>query len=101
MNVSFAPVLLFTYKRLDVLKKTVDALTDNYLVNETELFVFSDGPKNEIENEKIESIRNYIKTIGGFKNTYLIESSENKGLAKSIIDGVSQVFEKYDRVIVL
>ncbi len=42
-----------------------------------------------------------MKTVDGFKNVYVIESPENKGLAKSIISGTSQVMETYDRVIVL
>jgi hypothetical protein len=44
-----APILLFTYKRLETLKKTVDALLQNKLACESELFIFSDSHKNEID----------------------------------------------------
>ncbi len=47
-----APVLLFTYKRLDVLKQTITALQKNFLAGDTELFIFSDGPKNENDKKK-------------------------------------------------
>jgi hypothetical protein len=96
-----APVLLFTYKRLDVLKQTVTALQANYLAADTELFVFSDGYKNNPDKEKVELVRTYIKGISGFKNVVIYEASENKGLANSIIDGVSQVINAYEKVIVL
>ena len=43
---SLAPIILFTYTRLDHLKETVKALKKNELASESKLFVFSDGPKN-------------------------------------------------------
>ncbi len=43
---TLAPVLLFTYKRIDTLKLTVEALVSNSLSSDSELFIFSDGPKN-------------------------------------------------------
>lgn len=96
-----APVLLFTYKRLDTLKETVGKLKDNQLADESELYVFSDAAKYEKDRETINEIRAFIKTIKGFKSVYIYEAETNMGLAKSIINGVSKVFEKHDQLIVL
>lgn len=96
-----APVCLFTYNRLYETRQTVEALRENYLARQTELFLFSDGPKNEQNRYKVVLLREYLKTITGFKSVEIIESSENKGLANSIIYGVSQVLDKYEKVIVL
>lgn len=101
MLVTLAPVLLFTYKRLQVLEKTVAALQANHLAKETELFIFSDGSKNDLDKEEVAQVRAFIKTISGFKNIHLFESPENKGLANSIINGVSKVIWDYEKVIVL
>ncbi|WP_298487929.1 sugar transferase [uncultured Maribacter sp.] len=95
------PILLFTYKRLEVLKKTITALQKNELAKDSDLFIFSDGPKNSKDEIQISKIRTYLKTIDGFKNVHISASIDNKGLANSIIDGVSSILKLADSVIVL
>jgi len=96
-----APVLIFTYKRFDTLKNTIEALKLNSLASTSELFVFSDGAKNEKDIESVNYVRTYLKTISGFSRVTIYESSYNKGLANSIIEGVSLVLKEYTSVIVL
>lgn len=98
---NYAPIVLFTYKRLDTLKKTVVALQKNDLASESDLYIFSDAEKMLEDRGFIKAVRSYIKTIKGFKSVTLFESKTNKGLARSIIEGVTQVLELYDSVIVL
>lgn len=101
MPVKPAPLLLFVYNRLDVLKQTVSTLQSNFLAADTELFVFSDGPKKDSDTTKIDTVRAYVKSINGFKNLQVFEAPKNKGLARSIIEGVSQIIDLYGRVVVL
>lgn len=96
-----APIILFTYKRLDTLKKTVAALQNNTLAPQSDLIIFSDGAKKEEDNPVVEGVRNYLRKINGFKSVTINESPINKGLASSIIIGVSEVITKYKKVIVL
>lgn len=96
-----APIALFTYNRLEETKQTILALQNNYLAKDSELFMFSDGPKNKASSDKIQAVRDYLKNIKGFKSVTIYESDLNKGLAKSIIEGVSRVLENSDRVIVM
>lgn len=98
---NLAPVLIFCYKRLDTLRQTIAALQKNELSKSTELFIFSDGPKKEADKIIIQGLRTYLKSIGGFKSIVINESATNKGLANSIIDGVTKVLGEYDRVIVM
>ncbi|MBD3796059.1 MAG: hypothetical protein IE881_09095, partial [Epsilonproteobacteria bacterium] len=58
-----------------------------------ELFIYSDAPKNENAVEKVNEVREYIKTINGFKKVTIIERDKNWGLANSIIDGLVLVGE--------
>ena len=95
------PVLLFTYKRLQTLKNTISHLLLNPEVVDTDLFVFSDGPKSADEESTIIEVRKYLKTITGFKSITLNFSDTNKGLANSIISGVSNVLVQTEAVIVL
>jgi hypothetical protein len=99
--VKLAPIVLFVYNRPWHTQRTVEALVNNKYANESELFVYSDGAKNENQIENVSSVRNYIKTIQGFNNVTIIESPVNKGLAQSIIYGVTEIISKYGTAIVL
>lgn len=96
-----APIALFCYRRLDVLTKTVEALKNNELASKTDLIIFSDGSKDENDIKDVKEVRKYLKTIDGFKNITIIESNSNKGLATSIISGVTSIVNKYGKVIVI
>lgn len=97
----FAPIVLFTYKRLDTLQQTVCALAANYLAAQSDLIIYSDGAKKLEDEPIIQEIRTFLKTISGFKSVTVRESATNKGLASSIIDGVSAVMLQYHKAIVL
>jgi putative methyltransferase (TIGR04325 family) len=101
---NLTPIVLFVYNRPLHTRKTIEALSKNKLADQSQLFVFSDGPKEDasIEDvEKINEIRELINEITGFKSIEVIESEFNLGLAKSIIQGVNFLFEKHDKLIVL
>ena len=90
---NFSPVLIFAFNRLDVLKGTVNSLLQNKESQNSELYVFVDGPRKnkEGEIEKVHSVQEYVKTITGFKSIHYKFSDVNKGLANSIISGVSDI----------
>lgn len=96
----FSPIVLFTYNRLHHTEQTVKALKENFYADKSELFIFSDGPKKGDE-KKVKEVRKFLKSIKGFKNITIVERSENFGLAKNIIDGVTRVINQYGKIIVL
>ncbi|SHM19394.1 glycosyltransferase family protein [Flavobacterium saccharophilum] len=96
-----APIVLFTYKRVDTLIKTIEALQRNHLALGSDLYIFSDAAKGIHDQEMVSEVRKYIHSISGFKTIKIYESNINKGLASSIINGVSEVMKKYEKVIVL
>lgn len=98
---TLAPIALFVYKRPYHLKITYDALVKNYLSEESELFIFSDGPKSEKDELSVNEIRKFIKELRGFKKINLVERETNLGLSKSIISGVTELVNKYGKIIVL
>ena len=95
------PIAIFVYNRLDLFVKTIGALKKCGMAPESELFIFSDGPKKDSDENAIEQIRTYAKSIDGFYKLNLHFSQTNKGLASSIKGGVSLVLETNDAVIVL
>lgn len=96
-----APVVLFAFNRPDALRASLQALAANDLAAETPLFIFLDGPRKEADVEKVKAVREVAMNAQGFLRVYVSSSEENRGLARSIIRGVSQVLERFDSVIVL
>ena len=98
---NFAPIILFTYKRLDTLKKTIISLKKNKEAKKSELIIFSDGYKNEQDKKEILKVRKYIKKINGFKKIEIYLRKKNLGLANNIVRGLKQVFKKKKLAIIL
>ena len=85
MDKNLAPIVLFIYNRPWHTQQTVETLQKNELANESELFIYSDAAKNEQASESVNAVREYIKTINGFKEITIILRDKNWGLADSII----------------
>ena len=98
---NLAPIILFVYNRPEHIRRTAEYLLKNRLAESSKLFIFSDGPKNEKDEQKIAEVRRYLKSIRGFKEIKITEREKNLGLANSVISGVNQIFESYKKVIVL
>lgn len=103
---SYAPIALFTYNRADHTQKAVESLLKNAEAKDSDLFIFSDGPKNEKAVEGVKRNREYIHEVkklegDGFKSVTLIEREKNWGLANSLIAGITELTDKYGRVIVV
>lgn len=95
------PVCLFVYNRLKEIKLTIDALQKNYLSEETDVYIFLDGPRNMDDEPKVEEVRKYINSIRGFRRVFVKENKKNLGLSRSVILGVSQVVNIKGAVIVI
>ncbi|TAK64086.1 glycosyltransferase [Methylobacter sp.] len=96
-----APVALFVYNRPWHTRQTVEALLANAEAKDTDLYVFSDGAKNDSAGKAASEVRSYVSGIVGFHSITVIERETNFGLAKSITNGVTQVCQKHGRIIVL
>lgn len=96
------PVIVFAFNRIDCLKSTIASLLLNEKCSDTDLFVFVDGarPNKSGEDIKVAQVCDYVKTISGFNKVSTSFSATNKGLARSIIEGVTSVINIYGRAIV-
>ena len=105
----YAPIALFTYNRPDKTKRVIESLMQNAEAKDSDLFIFSDGPKNEKAVEGVKANREYLQA---FKDSHhlregwggsitIIEREKNWGLANSLIAGITEVVNKNGRVIVV
>jgi hypothetical protein len=92
-----APIALFVYNRPEHTRQTVEALRANQLARQSDLFVFADGAQNQSAAEGVRQVRQFIRTIDGFKSVKLIERDRNWGLSQSIIAGMNQLCEEQGR----
>lgn len=96
-----APVVLFAYNRLDHLTQTVEALKRNTGAEDTPLIVFCDGPRTEEDGKKVAAVRRFLDGLTGFASVGTHYAEQNRGLAPSVISGVSRVLQDHPSVIVL
>jgi len=98
---NLAPIVLFAYNRFWHTRQTIESLQKNLYAGQSNLFIFSDGPKTDKDEPKVKEVREYLKTIKGFNNIEIIEREKNWGLANNIIDGVTKIVNEYGKIIVL
>lgn len=96
-----APIVVFGFVRVSTLKEVIDGLKKNPLAQNSELFIYLDGARNEAEEKLTTDVLNYCKSISGFKTINIRQSEGNKGLDPSVINGVTEIVNQYGKVIVL
>lgn len=101
---SLAPIVIFAYNRLDHLKECLQSLEKARGARESELFLFADGYKSDKDKEKVLAVHEFLKDYEkthGFSRLEVVYGDRNKGLAASVISGVSNLMERYGKVIVV
>lgn len=101
---NLAPIILFIYNRPSHTQQTLEYLAANTLASQSDLYIFADGPKENASTETLDKIkltREIAHSKQWCKNVTVIESEKNKGLAVSIISGVTDIVNRYGKVIVL
>jgi len=104
LNTALAPIVLFVYNRPEHTKKTLEALSNNTLAAESSLFIFCDGVADSASDENRknnELVKEVIASKAWCGRVEIITSTLNKGLANSVISGVSQIIKEFGKVIVL
>lgn len=96
-----SPVIIFAYNRPDHLYQTLMALASNELASTTSVFIFIDGPKDKFDIVKVGAVQGVAEQFTQFLSVEIRKKNKNLGLAASIINGVSEVLQQYESVIVL
>ena len=102
--IDLSPIILFVFNIHYHTIKVLDALSLNPEAKNSELYIYCDAFRIDSSNEEkslIIQTRQIVQNESRFKRISIVNQGVNKGLAHSIIDGVSEVLMKQDRVIVL
>jgi hypothetical protein len=94
-------VAIFAYRRPNHLRKLLQSLSENHGVEEFQVYLFIDGPRTSIDFELVQKVKLTAENFSKQLNLNIVTSPVNLGLANSIRSNVSELFEKYDTLIVL
>lgn len=95
------PVVLFLYQRPDSTQTILDLIVRAGI---KKIYIYLDGPKTESDKDLSNQVKKVVKSfITSHSSIEFVThySSSNKGLKKSIITGLNQVFRIEDAAIIL
>lgn len=95
------PIALFTYNRPEHAEASISAILKNALAEKCDIYIYSDGPKNRLDEISTNKVRRLLKKYERYKNIKIICRDRNFGLANSIISGTTELVSQYGQVIVL
>jgi hypothetical protein len=104
MEKTITPIAIFVYNRPEILSLTLNALKNNVGIENHPLIFFCDGPKANSTKEtifNISQVHDIIDNIDWALSVTKISKKENRGLANSLVEGITTVLKDFDRVIVL
>jgi len=81
---NYAPIALFTYNRADHTKQAVESLLKNAEAKYSDLFIFSDGPKNDKAVEGVKANRTYIRSLKEWNDIEISQSRDTENAHSSV-----------------
>jgi SAM-dependent methyltransferase len=88
-------IALFAYNRVDLLERTLAALRQNDV---PVIYAFSDGPRTAADIPNVDAVRRVLRGVT-WTEIEIVERTQNFGLGKSILAGVTDVLRNHDSVI--
>ena len=105
---SASPVALFVYNRADNTRHTLEALMANTLAPQTEVYVFSDGGRDDASWALVGEVRRLLREVEArvhathaLRALHIIERPVNYYLERNVIEGIAYVLERHPTIIVL
>ena len=96
----WAPVALFIYKRPQHARQMISTLQRCFGFPESPIFVFADGPAHHRDLSAVQHTRALAHSLLGDRAVFL-ERETNIGLDRSVIAGVTQLCDRFGRVVVV
>lgn len=99
-----APIIFFAYNRPEHARRSLESLKANPLAATSDLFIYCDGPKtgaSDAVKERIAEVRRVVREQQWCGTVTIKERNGNAGLAASVIEGVTEMVNRFGRCIVL
>lgn len=97
-----APICISVYDRVEHFAKVLNALSSNYLAENSELYVYSDAAAQEDKQDDVHRVRSLALSYKNkFKCLTLIERESNYGGTENALQGLKEVINHYGQIIFL
>ncbi|WP_374469667.1 hypothetical protein [Phenylobacterium sp.] len=94
------PIAVFGYNRPESMRRLLNNLRRCVGYEEARIHVFLDGPRSEADLEAVAQTRAEVEAVAE-RDWQIVQSPVNKGLKRSVFDGVSHVCDRWGKVVVL
>lgn len=98
---SKTPIALFTYNRPHHARQAIESLSRCKRFKECKLFIYCDGPNLPDQIKNVIATRQVVKSFAKKLDADIIIQEKNIGLAHSIVYGVTDLCNRFGRVIVI
>lgn len=95
------PIAVFTYNRPEHAERALAALAQCAGLDACAVTLYADGPRNAAAANGVAANRKVLHTWAQVHGARVVERTENLGLARSIVTGVTELCAAHGRVIVL
>jgi len=95
------PIALFIYNRPAHTRVVLESLSRCRRLDECSLKIYCDGPKRAEDAAAVSAAREVAREWAGRLDAEVVERDSNRGLAQSVVNGVSELCESHGRVIVI
>lgn len=95
------PLAIFTFNRAEHTRALLESVSRCARLDECCAYIYCDGPRNEGQKTAVEASRAVVREWASVHGATIVERDQNFGLARSIVTGVTELCEKYGRVIVV
>lgn len=92
---NFAPIIVTVYHRLDSLKRCVESLLQNPEAKDSEIWIVSDAASKIEHVALVECVREYIRSIRGFKAVHKIFHAQNMFATNALYEIREQILAQY------
>lgn len=99
-----APIVLFCYNRPQHTLNVLTSLSEAVLSKQSALYIYCDGLKpgaSEEQERRVNAVREIARSRQWCNEVHIICRDRNYGLSESVIDGVTDIINRYGKVIVL
>jgi len=101
---TLAPIVLFAYNRPHHTLKTLESLKNNDLADQSSLYIYCDGPKQNCsveDREQIRLVRKIVHEQQWCGKVKVVESDTNDSHPVNLVRRVSEMVNEFGRIIVL
>lgn len=95
------PIVVFAYRRPDPLRALLVDVLGRPECADAPVYVFSDGARGPGDAPDVDGVRRVLDGFSGETRLIRTDAPANKGLARSVIEGVTRVLERHPHVVVL